>query len=322
MCTRPPITGCVVARPKGLQSRAARRSRPWRPGLSTLHLPYFPHSAWITSRTATMRGPVSDTQSPPVPASIVRPAVVYFLLFGAVAAYFPYIAVYFRSIGLGLPAIGLLAALNAGVAVIAAPAWGALVDRDPRRPRPARRRRPLVGGRRDMAGGDPRAAPRRDRRRDPGGGLGRSRPDARQPHDPDRRQEPRPIRTGAGVWVARVHDRGARRRDPDRPDGSPGHVPRLRPGAVPDRRRRVSSCSAVRDRGDLATRENLVQLRVRPVRARSGSDAAAVLHRFGSALDRGLGGPHVPVGPPRPARREQRPRRPRLDARARSSRSR
>jgi MFS transporter, PPP family, 3-phenylpropionic acid transporter len=76
-----------------------------------------------------MRGPVSDTSLPPVPASIVRPAVVYFLLFGAVAAYFPYIAVYFRSIGLDLPAIGVLAALNAGVAVVAAPAWGALVDR-------------------------------------------------------------------------------------------------------------------------------------------------------------------------------------------------
>jgi MFS transporter, PPP family, 3-phenylpropionic acid transporter len=76
-----------------------------------------------------MRGPVSDTLPPPVPASIARPAVVYFLLFGAIAAYFPYIAVYFRSIGLDLPAIGFLAALNAGVAVIAAPAWGALVDR-------------------------------------------------------------------------------------------------------------------------------------------------------------------------------------------------
>jgi MFS transporter, PPP family, 3-phenylpropionic acid transporter len=76
-----------------------------------------------------MRGPVSDSPPAPVPASIVRPAVVYFLLFGAVAAYFPYIAVYFRSIGLDLPAIGLLAALNAGVAVVAAPAWGALVDR-------------------------------------------------------------------------------------------------------------------------------------------------------------------------------------------------
>jgi len=76
-----------------------------------------------------MRRPVSIPSSAPAQPSIVRPAVVYFLLFGAVAAYFPYIAVYYRSIGIGLPEIGLLAALNAGVAVIAAPAWGALVDR-------------------------------------------------------------------------------------------------------------------------------------------------------------------------------------------------
>jgi PPP family 3-phenylpropionic acid transporter len=76
-----------------------------------------------------MRGPVSEPLSPPVHASIVRPAIVYFLLFGAVAAYFPYISVYYRSIGIGLPEIGLLAALNAGVAVIAAPTWGAIVDR-------------------------------------------------------------------------------------------------------------------------------------------------------------------------------------------------
>jgi MFS transporter, PPP family, 3-phenylpropionic acid transporter len=61
--------------------------------------------------------------------SIVRPAIVYFLLFGAVSSYFPYISVYYRSIGIGLPEIGLLAALNAGVAVVAAPAWGAIVDR-------------------------------------------------------------------------------------------------------------------------------------------------------------------------------------------------
>jgi PPP family 3-phenylpropionic acid transporter len=73
--------------------------------------------------------PVSDRPSTPIHPSIVRPAVVYFVLFGAVSAYFPYISVYYRSIGLDLPAIGLLAALNAAVAVIAAPAWGAIVDR-------------------------------------------------------------------------------------------------------------------------------------------------------------------------------------------------
>lgn len=76
-----------------------------------------------------MRGPVSEPLSPPAHASIVRPAIVYFLLFGSVAAYFPYISVYYSSIGIGLPEIGLLAALNAGVAVIAAPTWGAIVDR-------------------------------------------------------------------------------------------------------------------------------------------------------------------------------------------------
>lgn len=67
--------------------------------------------------------------SPTPPASIRGPAVVYFLLFGAVAAYFPYIAVFFQSIGLSLGAIGLLAALSSGVAVVAAPIWGAVVDR-------------------------------------------------------------------------------------------------------------------------------------------------------------------------------------------------
>ena len=76
-----------------------------------------------------MREPVSERPPTPAQPSIVRPAIVYFALFGAVAAYFPYISVYYQSIGLSLPEIGLLAALNAGVAMIAAPAWGALVDR-------------------------------------------------------------------------------------------------------------------------------------------------------------------------------------------------
>jgi PPP family 3-phenylpropionic acid transporter len=84
---------------------------------------------WTSRTAATMRRPLSDSPSPTTHPSILRPAVVYFALFGAVAAYFPYISVYYRAIGLSLPEIGLLAALNAGVAVIAAPAWGALVDR-------------------------------------------------------------------------------------------------------------------------------------------------------------------------------------------------
>jgi PPP family 3-phenylpropionic acid transporter len=59
----------------------------------------------------------------------VRPAIVYFVLFGAIAAYFPYVSVFYRSIGLSLGDIGLLTALSAAVAVVSAPLWGALVDR-------------------------------------------------------------------------------------------------------------------------------------------------------------------------------------------------
>jgi PPP family 3-phenylpropionic acid transporter len=58
-----------------------------------------------------------------------RPAVVYTLLFFAVGSFFPYLAVFFRSAGLSLEAIGLVTGLTGIVAVIAAPAWGAVVDR-------------------------------------------------------------------------------------------------------------------------------------------------------------------------------------------------
>jgi predicted MFS family arabinose efflux permease len=72
---------------------------------------------------------VSELVRPDPNPSVVRPAIVYFALFGALGAYFPYIAVFFGSIGLSLPEIGLLSALNAGIAVVAAPTWGAIVDR-------------------------------------------------------------------------------------------------------------------------------------------------------------------------------------------------
>ena len=75
----------------------------------------------------------AETASPPsppvvAPTSVVRPAIVYALLFGAVAAYVPYIAVYLRSTGLDLGTVGLLIALQATVSLVAAPAWGALAD--------------------------------------------------------------------------------------------------------------------------------------------------------------------------------------------------
>ena len=64
----------------------------------------------------------------PAPGAILRPAVVYAILFGAVGSYFPYISVYLASTGLDLGTVGALIALFAAVSLVAAPAWGALAD--------------------------------------------------------------------------------------------------------------------------------------------------------------------------------------------------
>jgi MFS transporter, PPP family, 3-phenylpropionic acid transporter len=66
---------------------------------------------------------------PPSQSSVRRPAVVYVVLFFAVGAFFPYLSVFFQSVGLSLEGIGAVAALTGLVAVIAAPIWGAIVDR-------------------------------------------------------------------------------------------------------------------------------------------------------------------------------------------------
>jgi MFS transporter, PPP family, 3-phenylpropionic acid transporter len=73
---------------------------------------------------------------PVVRASVLRPSIVYVVLFGSVGAYFPYIAVYFQSIGLSLEVVGLLLGLGSAVGLVAAPAWGAVADwlRDVRGP--------------------------------------------------------------------------------------------------------------------------------------------------------------------------------------------
>ena len=60
---------------------------------------------------------------------MVRPAIVYAVLFGAVGTFYPYSSVLLASRGLELGAIGLLLALNGVVGLLAAPAWGALADR-------------------------------------------------------------------------------------------------------------------------------------------------------------------------------------------------
>jgi PPP family 3-phenylpropionic acid transporter len=72
----------------------------------------------------------------PSSSSVARPAIVYALLFGAVGAYVPYIALYLGSRGLDLGTVGALIALHAAVSLVAAPSWGAIADGtgDPRAP--------------------------------------------------------------------------------------------------------------------------------------------------------------------------------------------
>jgi len=64
----------------------------------------------------------------PASASVLRPAIVYAMLFGAQGAYLPYVAIYLASTGLDLGTVGALIALFAAVSLVAAPSWGALAD--------------------------------------------------------------------------------------------------------------------------------------------------------------------------------------------------
>ncbi|MEA2519991.1 MAG: 1 like family, partial [Chloroflexota bacterium] len=63
-----------------------------------------------------------------IPFAVLRPAIVYAILFGAQGAYLPYIGIYLASTGLDLGTVGALIALFAAVSVVAAPWWGALAD--------------------------------------------------------------------------------------------------------------------------------------------------------------------------------------------------
>jgi PPP family 3-phenylpropionic acid transporter len=79
------------------------------------------------------------------------PALVYVALFGAVGTWFPFAAVLLSARGLDLASVGLLLAFQGVVSLVAAPAWGSLVDRtgtlrprDPRRGAARRRGRRLL----------------------------------------------------------------------------------------------------------------------------------------------------------------------------------
>ena len=55
----------------------------------------------------------------------------YVAAFGAVGAWYPYLAVFYQDRGLDLGTIGLFTALGAAAALVAAPIWGAIADRYP-----------------------------------------------------------------------------------------------------------------------------------------------------------------------------------------------
>src|SRR5260221_8980167 len=65
----------------------------------------------------------------PSQPSVRGPSIVYALLFFAVGTFFPYLSVFYRSVGLSFEGIGVVTALTGFVAVVAAPVWGAAVDR-------------------------------------------------------------------------------------------------------------------------------------------------------------------------------------------------
>ena len=76
----------------------------------------------------TASAPAQGSLAPPAPPSVLRPAIVYALLFGAQGAYLPYLSVFLASTGLDLGTVGALIALFAGVSLVAAPAWGSVAD--------------------------------------------------------------------------------------------------------------------------------------------------------------------------------------------------
>ena len=69
-----------------------------------------------------------DAPTHQAPASVLRPALVYAVLFGAAGAYLPYISIFLSSVGLDLGSIGALIGLYAAVSLVAAPSWGAIAD--------------------------------------------------------------------------------------------------------------------------------------------------------------------------------------------------
>ena len=69
---------------------------------------------------------------PKVDRALLPAKAIYFCYYAAMASLLPFIALYYRQVGLSGSQIGLLTAISPMVALVAAPAWGGLADRTQR----------------------------------------------------------------------------------------------------------------------------------------------------------------------------------------------
>src|ERR1700690_1980029 len=61
-----------------------------------------------------------------------RAALVYVVVMAGMAAYMPFLSLYYKGLGIPIGAIGALLALSWAAGFVSGPAWGAIHDRYPR----------------------------------------------------------------------------------------------------------------------------------------------------------------------------------------------
>jgi PPP family 3-phenylpropionic acid transporter len=79
----------------------------------------------VEARTGEARLRLPRSTRLPVPG---RAAAAYVAYFVAIGAWFPYVPVFYESLGFDLATIGLLAAAAAATSLVAGPAWGTIAD--------------------------------------------------------------------------------------------------------------------------------------------------------------------------------------------------
>jgi len=97
--------------------------------VASLLRPRIPTARGRVRRYARLVAVTFRSDDPGRPASGWNAVAGFVTLYVAIGALSPYLPVYYESLGLSLDAIGLLAALYAGAAMVGAPAWGATADR-------------------------------------------------------------------------------------------------------------------------------------------------------------------------------------------------